>query len=86
MKFQTMKKKQTLYFYLLCQKINEIEDDTNEKKLRHYLQKTIDGSKEDEKYAYDGGIMLIELGYEVPVHVEFKIHFVISVQFVALIF
>ena len=45
--------------------MNEIKDDTNEKKLHYYLQKTIDGSTEEGKYAYDGGIMLIELGYEV---------------------
>ncbi|XP_028404501.1 KICSTOR complex protein SZT2-like [Dendronephthya gigantea] len=44
--------------------VSDIGGDTNEKKLHYYLQKTIDGSKDTEKYAYDGGIMLVELAYE----------------------
>jgi hypothetical protein len=50
----------------LLQHISEVGNETEEKQLHHYLQKTIDGSEDDETYAYDGGIMLVELGYEVP--------------------
>lgn len=49
----------------VLQLVSDVGDDTREKKLHYYLQKTIDGSTDTEKYAYDGGIMLVELGYEV---------------------
>lgn len=47
------------------QQPNGNKSSTSLKPLHCYLQKTTDDGKVCETYAYDGGIMLMELGYEV---------------------